>query len=801
MALKKPSQYFKKEDDNISDGYATIKNIENSAVSSTFESFKNFSNTLDDYSLNIEKINYLSEKVEEIQGEIQGVLKKEHLDRAMLAQLLAVDQSISDVQNRVKAINEVNLNEIRSDVSHLSEVVNEFIETEVPKYKKLVVSSELRTNNRYDELEKNVKQTLDDINEFVDKKYYQLTETISGINEETLSQIYDDFKQLNNNFLLLKEDEIPVYKKFIVETEKKTEFKIDELQEKFNQIVQVLNEKISSVEKNDDILNGKILEIKNIGESVIDGIKNNDEIERKLINFENNVLQELQNNKELNKKVSDLEIDVIRSESHLKTQNKHLERIQEDVYSAIEKLNLDLIQEKSYELTKKIEYLEEVFEKFNQENLTEGLLNEPPEIKTADPLTPTDQKFVTLEQLQEHYRLFINRIQQQLSTIGGSGETRLKYLDDIVGIATNPSVYDGKYLKYNHGVGKFEFGSAWTDTVDDSNDLTYTYSRVAVGTDSIESSPYPGNNLLVYGDARITGVVAIGTASILLDPDSGSIRSGDVQVVSSDGSANYTGVVTAFGFVGLGTTSFFSDLVASNLTLDSALSVGGSLNVSGDLIVEGTTTTIDSVTLTVDDKNIELASSDSPSDVSADGGGITLKGDTDHTIIWSNSNSSWDFSENLNIITGKEYRINDISVLDSTTLGVGVTNSSLTSFGVVPSATILSISNTNINTTGIGTIETLDTTTGTIDNLSSTNINATGVGTFSSIHGDGSNITGILLTQLADIDTSNLSGSSTDYLLIYDPSIPGFKFVNPKTYFGINNDANPDPFIEDYGSF
>ena len=40
-----------------------------------------------------------------------------------------------------------------------------------------------------------------------------------------------------------------------------------------------------------------------------------------------------------------------------------------------------------------------------------------------------------------------------------------------------------------------------------------------------------------------------------------------------------------------------------------------------------------------------------------------------------------------------------------------------------------------------------------------------------------------------------------DYLLIYDPASSGFKFVNPKTYFGINADANPDPLVEDYGTF
>jgi hypothetical protein len=37
--------------------------------------------------------------------------------------------------------------------------------------------------------------------------------------------------------------------------------------------------------------------------------------------------------------------------------------------------------------------------------------------------------------------------------------------------------------------------------------------------------------------------------------------------------------------------------------------------------------------------------------------------------------------------------------------------------------------------------------------------------------------------------------------MVYDPSVPGFKFVDPKTYFGINNDANPDPTIDDFGTY
>lgn len=60
------------------------------------------------------------------------------------------------------------------------------------------------------------------------------------------------------------------------------------------------------------------------------------------------------------------------------------------------------------------------------------MLNEPTEVKNTDPLTPLNQNFVTVKQLNDHYQLFINRIQQQMSTIGGGGETQFKFLDDVV---------------------------------------------------------------------------------------------------------------------------------------------------------------------------------------------------------------------------------------------------------------------------------------------------------------------------------------------------------------------------------
>ena len=131
----------------------------------------------------------------------------------------------------------------------------------------------------------------------------------------------------------------------------------------------------------------------------------------------------------------------------------------------------------------------------------------------------------------------------------------------------------------------------------------------------------------------------------------------------------------------------------------------GNVAISGDLTVSGTTTTVESTTVTIDDKNLELGSVATPTDSTADGGGITLKGATDHTIIWTNSSDSWDFSEHVNIASGKEFRIAGTKVLDATSLGSAVVSSSLTSVGTLGSLAV-----TNNITVG-GTVDGRDVAT------------------------------------------------------------------------------------------
>jgi hypothetical protein len=122
---------------------------------------------------------------------------------------------------------------------------------------------------------------------------------------------------------------------------------------------------------------------------------------------------------------------------------------------------------------------------------------------------------------------------------------------------------------------------------------------------------------------------------------------------------------------------------------NSTVQTGGNMIIEGNLTVNGTTTTVNSSTLLVEDKNIELARTTTPSDANADGGGMILKGDTDHTFLWSNARDAWESSEHINLESGKSYKINNIVVIDENGLGPGITSApGITSFGVQSELTV-----------------------------------------------------------------------------------------------------------------
>ena len=188
---------------------------------------------------------------------------------------------------------------------------------------------------------------------------------------------------------------------------------------------------------------------------------------------------------------------------------------------------------------------------------------------------------------------------------------------------------------------------------------TLAPSELAFNENSSDRKLYYG--LGDDGDGTSSSVIAIGGDGAFTTLDT-------AQTVS--GNKTFTGTVDLSGATLSGNTTF-----SNNLT------------VTGDLTVSGTTTTVNSTTVTVDDKNLELGSVDTPTDTTADGGGITLKGATDKTFNWVNSTDSWTASEHIDLASGKEFKINGTSVLSGSTLGSGVTSSSLTSVGTIATGT------------------------------------------------------------------------------------------------------------------
>ena len=121
---------------------------------------------------------------------------------------------------------------------------------------------------------------------------------------------------------------------------------------------------------------------------------------------------------------------------------------------------------------------------------------------------------------------------------------------------------------------------------------------------------------------------------------------------------------TSFNLLNSTATTINLGGAATTLSIGSTsgtTTVNNNLIITGDLTVNGTTTTIDTQTLQVEDKNIVLAYG-STSDVAADGGGITLTGATNKTFTWVDATDAWTSSEHMNLVSGKSYKINNVAI-------------------------------------------------------------------------------------------------------------------------------------------
>ena len=227
------------------------------------------------------------------------------------------------------------------------------------------------------------------------------------------------------------------------------------------------------------------------------------------------------------------------------------------------------------------------------------LTDDPPETNNSDPLTPIDQNFVTLDQLQKHYKTFVQRVQHQLSSIGGGGETRLEFLDDI---DRSTALIDGRVLQYDASAGIWTggiggSGGGGSQTLDDTLGLGNTsdigmsvgivtatsFSGDGADLTGIVTSIVAGNNITISGSSGRVTINSHGGGGGSQDLDH-TLALGNISGIGMS-----VGVVTTTELhVGVDTGFFTEDLV-----------VNGDTRITGILTIGTASVTLDGVSETV----------------------------------------------------------------------------------------------------------------------------------------------------------------------------------------------------------
>jgi hypothetical protein len=540
----------------------------------------------------IPEIKYYDDELEKISAYIEQVKEGIPEVRYYDNEVESICEQIDQVREEVKDLPEVryydddieslkgNIGEVRNEVVSNINIVKEDISTNIE-------NNLIKIDDRLNNIKINFDLNIDQFSEKLNVNDFETKIDIKNLNlniEETKSKISEELKEASEKIW-----------------SHHNEFKDDDRKLK-KQILGQYNTLKENIEKQIEDFNEKNIKSQNI-------------ITGSLKDYFDTLKEDIKNLPEV--KYYDEEINEIKSDIN----------------------SLQLLKRNVKELKETQKEFQDTQKEF-QEKLEEGLLNISPQENNSDPLTPLDHNFVTLDQLQEHYRLFVNRVQQQLASLGGGGEVWLKYLNDV-GISTQ-SITDGWVLTWNEsqskwlgaasagGGGGSVSGGLWEKT----NAGINTVSNVGIGTNNprflleVGSVGTSGTSLFVNGDARVTGILSVGEGTITLDPDSKTISgldelkigsganlitlkrgsSGRVEFLDVDGtessvgigttlSINTTGIITAQAFHGNGanltqipTTSLTGTItnlqlagsIANDKLSNSSVSYGGvSLSLGG----------------------------------------------------------------------------------------------------------------------------------------------------------------------------------------------------------------------------
>ena len=563
----------------------------------------------------LEKATEEKEVVEEAPGTPCSVEEETQQDLTEIVRL------INDVRKDIPDIPEIKYYD--EELERLTEQVEE-VRNSIPE---IPEPPEIPEIKYYDDEIASLREEVKDLPE---PKYYEeelegLQNRIDNIKQEIVDlpepKYYEaDLESLKEDILAVKES-IPEFPKWVNEVNQVPDFSwigktfgvidddfskvndhLSDLKDKFSDDLFHLTEDLDKKDFEQKVVTDKVISdlketkdkiYKELRESALrindtrHSFKNDDRLLKKNILSKLNILKQRveEEVKEFNRKNTEAKdifdgyftalTEEIENLPKVKYYDEDIKKVREDFNISIDSLKI---------------LVEEI--KGKQEVLKEEVNNRPiqpdPDESTPDPLTPTNQNFATHEDLAKHYKLFVNRVQQQLYTIGGGGAGFIKDLDDVsfdqttgtnklliyngdgwVGIAStalsgsttlDEVLEKGNVSGIGMSVGVITATNGYFSGIVTAAQLNYDvvtdiYSTgIVTATKGIQQTGNEGlhvtagvstfvgltsclgglhvragsavTSLIVEGDGRVTGILTIGTGSITLDAANNKVTVG-----------------------------------------------------------------------------------------------------------------------------------------------------------------------------------------------------------------------------------------------------------------------------------
>jgi hypothetical protein len=263
------------------------------------------------------------------------------------------------------------------------------------------------------------------------------------------------------------------------------------------------------------------------------------------------------------------------------------------------------------------------------------------------------QSGLDTDDITEAGRLYFTNERAQ-DAVGEALGTGLSYNDTTGAISVTTNTYDA-YGSASTVAGNLTTHGNLTEAHGATGAVVGTTNTQTLTNKTLTSPTLTTPALGVATATSINGTTIPNTKTLVVTTDK-------LNVLAATSSSELAGIISDETGTGALVFANTPTLVTPNI----GAATGTSLVLSGDLTVNGTTTTINSTEITIDDKNLTLGSVASPTDAGADGGGLTLKGATDKTFSWVDATDAWTSSEHLNLASGKDYYLNGTLVTGAT---------------------------------------------------------------------------------------------------------------------------------------